>query len=160
MAQTLIQRVSWINHLPMVPDWVRQNVLAALVGATAIGIAGTIVFLATPVGHVHTSFQAVWVVLWSLTTLLALAGAYISLVDRLDTDPSVNISVLPEDEQHVLEPIIETPGMTQQEVVARSGFSDAKVSQTLKGLRERGLVYREPQGRTYRLYPGELLTET
>jgi DNA-binding IclR family transcriptional regulator len=49
--------------------------------------------------------------------------------------------------------------MTQQEVVARSGFSDAKVSQTLKGLRERGLVYREPQGRTYRLYPGELLTE-
>lgn len=142
------------------PDWARQNVLAALVGATAIGIAGTLVFLARPVGHVHTSFQAVWVVLWSLTTLLALVGAYISLVDRLDTDPSVNISVLPEDEQHVLEPIIETPGMTQQEIVARSGFSDAKVSQTLKGLRERGVVYREPQGRTYRLYPGELLTET
>lgn len=155
-----MQRVSRIDHLPAVPNWVRQNVLAALVGAAAIGIAGTLVFLTTPVGHVHTSFQAVWVVLWSLTTLLALAGAYVSLVDRLDTDPSVNISVLPEDEQHVLEPIIETPGMTQQEVVARSGFSDAKVSQTLKGLRERGLVYREPQGRTYRLYPGELLTET
>jgi integral membrane sensor domain MASE1 len=80
MAQVR-QRVSWSDRLPTVPDWVRENVLAALVGAAAIGIAGTLVFLATPVGHVHTSFQAVWVVLWSLTTLLALAGVYVSIVD-------------------------------------------------------------------------------
>jgi uncharacterized membrane protein len=68
---------------------------------------------------------------------------------------------LPEDEQRVLKPVIESPGVTQIEIRDRSGFSKSKVSQTLSDLEERGLVAREKQGRTYRVSPGaELAAES
>lgn len=67
------------------------------------------------------------------------------------------LDMLPEDEQRLLEPILESPGLTQVELRGRSGFSKAKVSQTISELENRGLLYREKQGRTYRVYPGELL---
>ena len=66
---------------------------------------------------------------------------------------------LPEDEQRVLEPILESPGLTQVELRGRSDFSKAKVSQAVSELEDRGLIYREKQGRTYRIYPGELLKD-
>ncbi|RDI71966.1 helix-turn-helix transcriptional regulator [Halopelagius longus] len=69
------------------------------------------------------------------------------------------LSVLPEDERRVVEPILESPGLTQVELRGRSDFSKAKVSQTVSELEDRGLIYREKQGRTYRVYPGELLKE-
>lgn len=69
------------------------------------------------------------------------------------------LSVLPEDERRVVEPILRSPGLTQVELRGRSDFSKAKVSQTVSELEERGLIYREKQGRTYRVYPGELLKE-
>ena len=72
---------------------------------------------------------------------------------------SVALTFLPEDERRVVEPVLETPGLTQVELRARSGFSKAKVSQTVSELEDRGLIYREKQGRTYRVYPGELLKE-
>lgn len=121
--------------------------------------------LITPDGHLQASLHDVGIVLWGLTTIIALSGlalfgkAYLSLANHLDADPQVDLEILPDDERCILEPILEMPGITQMEVVDRSDFSDAKVSQTLKALRERGLVYREPQGRTYRLYPGTVLSE-
>lgn len=69
------------------------------------------------------------------------------------------LEYLPEDERRVLEPILDSPGLTQVELRGRSDFSKAKVSQTVSELENRGLVYREKQGRTYRIYPGELLKE-
>lgn len=79
------------------------------------------------------------------------------------TDPpsadSKALTVLPEDERRVVEPVLDTPGLTQVELRARSDFSKAKVSQTVNELENRGLIYREKQGRTYRVYPGELLKE-
>lgn len=69
------------------------------------------------------------------------------------------VAYLPEDEQRVVEPILESPGLTQVELRGRSDFSKAKVSQTVSKLEDRGLIYREKQGRTYRVYPGELLTD-
>lgn len=72
---------------------------------------------------------------------------------------SVALRFLPEDERRVVEPVLETPGLTQVELRARSEFSKAKVSQTVSELEDRGLIYREKQGRTYRVYPGELLKE-
>lgn len=65
------------------------------------------------------------------------------------------LQYLPEDERRVLEPVIESPGVTQIEVRDRSGFSKSKVSQTLSELEKRGLIYKEKQGRTFRVYPGE-----
>lgn len=78
-----------------------------------------------------------------------------------DSSPvdSVALTFLPEDERRVVEPVLETPGLTQVELRARSDFSKAKVSQTVSELEDRGLIYREKQGRTYRVYPGELLKE-
>lgn len=75
------------------------------------------------------------------------------------TDANDVLAVLPVDERRVLEPILDSPGVTQVELRGRSDFSKAKVSQTVSELEDRGLIYREPQGRTYRVYPGELLTE-
>lgn len=69
------------------------------------------------------------------------------------------LSFLPEDEQCVLKPILESPGLTQVELRGRSDFSKAKVSQVVNELEGRGLIYREKQGRTYRIYPGELLKD-
>ena len=69
------------------------------------------------------------------------------------------LTFLPEDEQQIVRPILESPGLTQVELRGRSGFSKAKVSQTVSKLEDRGLIYREKQGRTYRVYPGELLKD-
>lgn len=69
------------------------------------------------------------------------------------------LDMLPEDEQRVIKPVLESPGLTQVELRARSDFSKAKVSQTITKLEDRGLLYREKQGRTYRVYPGELLKD-
>lgn len=63
------------------------------------------------------------------------------------------LDILPDDEEKILEPVLESPGITQVEVCDRSGFSRSKVSQTITDLEQRGLVYRERQGRTYRVYP-------
>ena len=83
--------------------------------------------------------------------------------DASPTDPpsadSKALTVLPEDERRVVEPVLDTPGLTQVELRGRSDFSKAKVSQTVSELENRGLIYREKQGRTYRVYPGELLKE-
>lgn len=65
------------------------------------------------------------------------------------------LEVLPEDERRILESVVASPGLTQIEVRDRSGFSRSKVSQTITDLEERGLLYREPQGRTYRVYPAD-----
>lgn len=69
------------------------------------------------------------------------------------------LAFLPEDERRIIEPILESPGLTQVELRGRSDFSKAKVSQTVSELEDRGLIYREKQGRTFRVYPGELLKE-
>ena len=69
------------------------------------------------------------------------------------------LDVLPDDEERILEPVIESPGITQVEVRDRSGFSRSKVSQTVTDLEKRGLLYRERQGRTYRIYPADDLDE-
>ncbi len=69
------------------------------------------------------------------------------------------LDVLPDDERRILEPVIESPGLTQIKVRDRSGFSRSKVSQTITDLEERGLLYRESQGRTYRVYPADDLDE-
>jgi len=65
------------------------------------------------------------------------------------------LDVLPEDERRILEPVVSSPGVTQIALRDRSGFSKSKVSQTVSDLEERGLLYRERQGRTYRVYPSD-----
>lgn len=69
------------------------------------------------------------------------------------------LDVLPDDERRILEPVIESPGLTQIKVRDRSNFSRSKVSQTITDLEERGLLYRESQGRTYRVYPADDLDD-
>ncbi|MWV64817.1 MarR family transcriptional regulator [Halorubrum sp. JWXQ-INN 858] len=88
--------------------------------------------------------------------------------DELETEPEPTdssegqeatvrdvLTYLPEDERRILRPIIESPGITQIELRDRSDFSKSKVSQTVSDLEKRGLLYRESQGRTYRVYPDD-----
>jgi uncharacterized membrane protein len=70
------------------------------------------------------------------------------------------LDLLPDDERRVLEPVLDSPGITQIELRDRSDFSKSKVSQTVSDLEERGLLYRERQGRTYRVFPSDDLQET
>ncbi|MFC6717167.1 helix-turn-helix transcriptional regulator [Natrialbaceae archaeon GCM10025896] len=65
------------------------------------------------------------------------------------------LDLLPDDERRILEPVLESPGLTQIELRDRSDFSKSKISQTVTALEKRGLLYREPQGRTYRVYPSD-----
>jgi len=67
------------------------------------------------------------------------------------------LDLLPDDERRVLAPVLNSPGITQIELRDRSDFSKSKVSQTVSSLEERGLLYRERQGRTYRIYPSDEL---
>ncbi|WP_128225209.1 DUF7343 domain-containing protein [Halobacteriaceae archaeon SHR40] len=69
------------------------------------------------------------------------------------------LDLLPEDERRVLEPVLSSPGITQIELRDRSDFSKSKVSQTVSTLEKRGLLYRERQGRTYRIYPSDDLQQ-
>lgn len=69
------------------------------------------------------------------------------------------LAELPEDERKIFSPIVESPGLTQVDVRDESGFSKSKVSQTVNDLEDRGLLYRERDGRTFRIYPAEDLEE-
>lgn len=69
------------------------------------------------------------------------------------------LDLLPEDERRILEPVLSSPGLTQIELRDRSDFSKSKVSQTVSALEKRGLLYRERQGRTYRIYPSSELQQ-
>lgn len=154
--------ITWTYRLGSIRWW---SLPAAIISLAIVGIHGGIHLLPTPGSHTHLTMQAVSIGLWWLTTLIVIGGlvalgrAYSSLASQLDAEPQLDLGILPKDERRILHPVIDRPGVTQVEVVARSDFSDAKVSQTLKALRERGLVYRERQGRTYRLYPGTVLED-
>lgn len=84
--------------------------------------------------------------------------------DDEQTEPALSpeqraalISNFPEDERRIIDPILASPGLTQVDVRDRSDFSKSKVSQTVTDLEDRGLIQRERDGRTYRIYPdGEL----
>ncbi|WP_435119900.1 helix-turn-helix transcriptional regulator [Halolamina sp. C58] len=77
-----------------------------------------------------------------------------------ESDPQGRVlDLLPDDERRVLEPVLNSPGITQIELRDRSEFSKSKVSQTVSSLEERGLLYRERQGRTYRVYPSDDLRQ-
>ena len=82
-----------------------------------------------------------------------------SSANESSSEQTSALAFLPEDERRIIEPILESPGLTQVEIRGRSDFSKAKVSQTVTELEDRGLIYREKQGRTYRVYPGELLKD-
>ncbi len=69
------------------------------------------------------------------------------------------LDLLPDDEQRILKPVLESPGVTQIELRDRSEFSKSKVSQTVSDLEKRGLLYRESQGRTFRVYPSDELEQ-
>lgn len=69
------------------------------------------------------------------------------------------LDLLPDDERRILKPVLESPGVTQIELRDRSEFSKSKVSQTVSDLEKRGLLYRESQGRTFRVYPSDELEQ-
>ncbi|WP_458191029.1 helix-turn-helix transcriptional regulator [Haladaptatus sp. NG-WS-4] len=80
-------------------------------------------------------------------------------IDPEEQPRSHVLDLLPDDERRILEPVLTSPGITQIELRDRSDFSKSKVSQTASALEKRGLLYRERQGRTYRIYPSEDLLQ-
>ena len=136
-------------------------------------------------GMVHGT-GPLWYVLGAVLVAAAIAGVYLAVREDLPAaetsvaspttpepsddgartngavDPDAQsrsrvMDLLPEDERRVLKPVLESPGITQIELRDRSDFSKSKVSQTVSDLEKRGLLYRERQGRTYRVYPSDEL---
>lgn len=64
----------------------------------------------------------------------------------------VMLSALKEDEQKVLRIVKVQPGIPQNTLRLKADFSKAKLSMLLKDLESRGLVKKEPEGKTYRVY--------
>lgn len=109
---------------------------------------------------------------WLLVLLVVLAAAVAALLVLLVSrragatgasagppsgpDPGqLVLGVVPEAESAVLKPVLEAPGISQPEVVHRSGYSKATVSQVLTALERRGLVYRVKEGKVFRVYPSK-----
>jgi len=92
-------------------------------------------------------------------TVPAEDGESVASRDLEDPPQRRVLDLLPDDERRVLEPVVTSPGITQIELRDRSDFSKSKVSQTVSALEKRGLLYRERQGRTYRVYPSDELRE-
>lgn len=109
---------AWTDRLEAVPNWAA---LTSVVVAVFVGIHGAVHVLVAPTGHLQVSMQGVLIVLWGLTTLVALGGlaalggAYTSLASRLDNRPQFDIEILPEGERRILKPILGSPGVTQVE---------------------------------------------
>lgn len=82
-----------------------------------------------------------------------------SVTGRDSTSSQQVLDLLPDDERRILRPVLDSPGLTQIELRDRAEFSKSKVSQTVSELEKRGLLYRESQGRTYRVYPDDDLLE-
>lgn len=87
------------------------------------------------------------------------SGEEASTADRSEQSVRQILELLPDDERRILEPVVESPGLTQIALRDRSDFSKSKVSQTVSELEKRGLLYREKQGRTYRVYPDDNLAD-
>ncbi|AZH27063.1 helix-turn-helix transcriptional regulator [Haloplanus aerogenes] len=142
--------------------------------------------MGSSVGMVHGP-NPLWYVLGTVLVAAAVGGVYLVVRRDFSTEPAsmipdeseppsddaqVNggidaetqsrtqvLDLLPNDERRILEPVIESPGITQIELRDRSDFSKSKVSQTVSELEKRGLLYRERQGRTYRVYPSDELRQ-
>lgn len=76
-------------------------------------------------------------------------------IDAATQAPRRVLDLLPDDERRILEPVLDSPGITQIALRDRANFSKSKISQTVSALEKRGLLYRERQGRTYRVYPSD-----
>lgn len=157
-------------------------VVAVVVTLLGLGVAGW--WSARTTDGMHAAMHgtgALWYVFGGVLTAAVVAGVYAVGRDEL-TEPSNDetgtdagpipgpaepssedegendpLALLPEDERRILGPVLDSPGLTQIEVRDRSDFSKAKVSQTVTALEKRGLLRRERQGRTYRIYPGHRL---
>ncbi len=65
--------------------------------------------------------------------------------------------VLDKDESLIINIIKEHEGVTQDSLRFKTGFSKAKISLILKELENKGIIYRERFGKTYKLYIGDWL---
>lgn len=179
-TKTPVKRLWHSDRLSRVPRWLKMSALVALLVTLGFGLAALLFGVATPTntmrpmaGGMAIPFLGMFLLSWTVAILSLLAATYLLFETRSATDdeqtaesptrhataPRVDVSILPDDERQVLAPVVADPGLTQIEVTDRTGLSKAKVSQTLTALRERGLVYRESAGRTYRLYSGKRLDD-
>ncbi len=75
----------------------------------------------------------------------------------LEKNLAVLERALSEDEILLLRMIKESGGVTQDSLRFRSGFSKSKVSALLLNLEKNGVIFRQPLGKTYKVYLSEWL---
>jgi|GEM_PF-2908993 uncharacterized membrane protein len=79
--------------------------------------------------------------------------------EEKNSDELINVveRVMDKDESLIINIIKEHEGITQDSLRFKTGFSKAKISIILKELENKGIIYRERFGKTYRLYLGDWL---
>jgi len=125
---------------------------------TQQSLSGMESMMGTAMPGVHGTDPVV-VVAATVGVAAVVGGGYLLLRPDLPTGtdaparprPAV-LDVLPADERRVLEPVIESPGITQLALRDRADFSKAKISQTVASLEERacstGSARAAPTGST------------
>ena len=72
--------------------------------------------------------------------------------ERRKSEFDIMLSALSSDEQKVLRILKEQPGTPQNTLRLKTDFSKSKLSRLLKDLETRGLVKKEAEGKTFRVY--------
>ncbi len=92
--------------------------------------------------------QIVWLA-GLLVGIIVAMGTYLVYQHRKESKSKNIIAVLKEDEKKVLEVVANSGGeCIQKKIVRETGFSKPKVSRIIVELVERGLIEKEPKGRT------------
>ncbi len=78
--------------------------------------------------------------------------------DRKDLDKmSILEKTLSDDEMLMVTMVKDAPGLTQDSLKFRTGFSKSKVSALILDMEKKGIVQREKSGKTYKIYPSDWL---
>lgn len=101
--------------------------------------------------HAQMGFGTLFTPLFAVSFVSFIIGVTVTLLFewKIEEKEMERIAgVLPADEGKVMKVLIEKKEMTQQDIVLLSGLPKLKVSRIVKRLEERGVVKKEPYGRT------------
>src|SRR3989344_389067 len=120
----------------------------------------------TSLSVIHFAFVAFGFLFALAFYLLVFSKGEEAIVERLEKDTERKLGEekyailskgLNEFEKNVLKVVREEQGITQNMLRLRVDMSKAKLSQVLQELEKKGLVKREPKGKTFQVFLKELL---
>lgn len=111
---------------------------------------GETVSFQTTYEQLSPDYRTVVAVIASILVLAGLLRFY--LRRRSESESSQIIDSLPEDERDILDLLKASDDMLQKDIVDQSEYSKAKISGVVSSLEEKGIIRKEKEGRSNRIY--------